>query len=328
MRENFENDITGEASPPGRASALSVRSANLLFLITSLCLTIIPTVLDSLIPGDSPVLTYIIMFLTAFLLCRKEKVSFPRAFRFRKVQPRTLLLAAVITIALQPFASLIANLTNLVFPDLLEMAEDSLYGGSFLMNMVTVALIPGVCEEFLLRGNVFNAYRSTGRIRAAVLLSALLFGLLHQNATQLFYAFAIGLVLALLFLASDSIWPGILVHFLNNGLSVVENLVEQKHGSALADRIFVFSEMDFGSAGNCVFYGLAFLAGIAVIGLCLRVISRDEGTEPELEQCLKGGGGSARLWTPALVIAVIFLLLVTIAVTGALVYSDELGITF
>ena len=199
MRENFENDITGEASPPGRASALSVRSANLLFLITSLCLTIIPAVLDSLIPGDSPVLTYIIMFLTAFLLCRKEKVSFPRAFRFRKVQPRTLLLAAVITIALQPFASLIANLTNLVFPDLLEMAEDSLYGGSFLMNMVTVALIPGVCEEFLLRGNVFNAYRSTGRIRAAVLLSALLFGLLHQNATQLFYAFAIGLVLALLF---------------------------------------------------------------------------------------------------------------------------------
>lgn len=323
MRENIENNVSRESS------ALSVRSANLLFLITSLCLTLIPGVLSRFLPDEVPiVITYIIMFLTAALLCRKEGTSVPRAFRFRKVRPQTILLAVVITIALQPVAGLIANLTNLIFPDLLDAVEGTLYGGSFLMNLVTVALIPGFCEECFIRGNVLHAYSRTGRLRTAVLLSALLFGLIHQNATQFFYAFVMGIALALLFLTSDSIWPGILVHFLNNGLSVVEMLVKQRHGSDFSNRIFVFSKMDFGSPGKCIFYTLSFLIGLAVIWLCLRGVSRKEGTEPMLQQCLKGGGGTARLWTPALVIAFLFLIVVTIMVTVAMLFADQIGLTF
>ena len=329
MKERADNNIAQEAPVRGGTSALSVRSANLLFLITVLCLTILSGISERSLPSSVPiVITYIIMLITAVLLCRKEGIPFPQAFRFRRVRGRTLLMAVIITVALQPVAGLIANLTNLLFPNLLDVVEDSLYGGPFLLNLVTVALIPGFCEEFLLRGNAANAYSRTGRVRAAVLLSSLLFGLIHQNATQFFYAFAMGVVLALLFLASDSIWPGVLVHFLNNGASVVEELVKKQHGAEFSNRIFVFSKIDFSNVKNVIFYVLAFLIGLAVIGLCLRVVARDEGNEQVLAQCTKGGGGTAKLWTPALVIAFIFLIVITVIITGAMFFADDIGLSF
>ena len=163
MNERADNNIAQEAPVRGGTSALSVRSANLLFLITVLCLTILSGISERSLPSSVPiVITYIIMLITAVLLCRKEGIPFPQAFRFRRVRGRTLLMAVIITVALQPVAGLIANLTNLLFPNLLDVVSNSLYGGPFLLNIVTVALIPGFCEEFLLRGNAANAYSRTG----------------------------------------------------------------------------------------------------------------------------------------------------------------------
>ena len=329
MNEGYPNDTLQETPVPSGASALSVRSANRLLLITVLALNIVPAVLDRIIPSDwSTVIMYAIMFLSAALMCRKEQISFGKAFRFRNVHGKTLLLCAVITLALQPVAGFIANLTDLLFPSLLDAVEDDLYGHTFLINLVTVAVIPGFCEEFLLRGNAANAYRSTGRIRAAVLLSSLMFGLLHENATQFFYAFVIGIVLGLLFMVTDSIWPGILVHFLNNALSVVEMQIQHSHGEALSNRIFVFSEMNFHDAKSCIFYIVSFVIGLAVLWWCLRGAARSEGQEEMLDRCFKAGGGTARLRTPALVITFFILLLATVTVTGMLFFADDLGLTF
>ena len=118
------------------------------------------------------------------------------------------------------------------------------------------------------------------------------------------------------------------MHFLNNGASVVEELVKKQHGAEFSNRIFVFSKIDFSNAKNVIFYILAFLIGLAVIGLCLRVVARDEGNEQVLAQCTKGGGGTAKLWTPALVIAFIFLIVITAIITGAMFFADEIGLSF
>jgi hypothetical protein len=47
-----------------------------------------------------------------------------------------------------------------------------------------------------------------------------------------------------------------------------------------------------------------------------------------LAQCTKGGGGTAKLWTPALVIAFIFLIVITVIITGAMFFADEIGLSF
>ena len=60
--------------------------------------------------------------------------------------------------------------------------------------------------------------------RWAVVISALVFGAYHLNIHQFPTAFVIGLALGALAIRSESIWPGVLLHMLHNGLALVAQL--------------------------------------------------------------------------------------------------------
>ncbi len=90
---------------------------------------------------------------------------------------------------------------------------------TFLLNLLCVAILPGMFEEFSHRGMLMTGFSKIGAFRA-VLFSGLLFGLMHLNITQFFYAFVVGMLLASVALVTKSIWPSIIIHFINNGLNV------------------------------------------------------------------------------------------------------------
>ena len=56
-----------------------------------------------------------------------------------------------------------------------------------------MALFGPFCEEFCFRGVVYRGYLKSGNVTGAVLLSSLLFGLMHMNFNQAPYAFALAL---------------------------------------------------------------------------------------------------------------------------------------
>lgn len=89
---------------------------------------------------------------------------------------------------------------------------------SLIINIFFTAILPGICEEIAHRGMLFKAFRPFGTWRA-IWISALLFGLLHVNIEQFFYATLIGVFLGFLTLISNSIIPAMIVHFMNNALS-------------------------------------------------------------------------------------------------------------
>lgn len=90
---------------------------------------------------------------------------------------------------------------------------------TFLLNLLCVAILPGMFEEFSHRGMLMTGFSKIGAFRA-VLFSGLLFGLMHLNITQFFYAFVVGMLLASVALVTKSIWPSVIIHFINNGLNV------------------------------------------------------------------------------------------------------------
>ncbi len=97
------------------------------------------------------------------------------------------------------------------------------------LNLLTYALLPGVVEELVFRGWILGALRPFGEGRA-LLLSALIFGLAHGNLTQLPFALLLGLMLGYLFLTTGRLWPVMIVHALNNSLSVVLEYVRTAIG--------------------------------------------------------------------------------------------------
>lgn len=89
----------------------------------------------------------------------------------------------------------------------------------FLIQLVLVAVLPAFCEEYLHRGLLLNGTKEIG-VRKAIFISSLLFGLIHFNVNQFFYAFVLGLLMGLVSVVSKSIYPSIIIHFTNNAISI------------------------------------------------------------------------------------------------------------
>ena len=96
-----------------------------------------------------------------------------------------------------------------------------------VLMVITTAVVPAFVEEFLFRGLVLTNLLPYGRT-TAVLASALLFGLMHQNAGQLFYATAAGLVLGFIYVKTRSVWVCVLIHFVNNFTSVIQSVLAER----------------------------------------------------------------------------------------------------
>lgn len=89
------------------------------------------------------------------------------------------------------------------------------------------AFVPALCEEYALRGVVMGSLRKYGD-SMAIGISSLLFALMHGNMTQAPFAFLLGLVIGRLVIATDSMWTGIIIHFLNNLFAVIMSIVSEK----------------------------------------------------------------------------------------------------
>ena len=81
------------------------------------------------------------------------------------------------------------------------------------------AFLPAVCEEVLFRGAVMQALLPSMR-RNAIVITAILFGILHLDPWRFAPTFLLGLVAGLLVYSTGSIVAGMLFHFTNNAVAV------------------------------------------------------------------------------------------------------------
>ena len=106
-----------------------------------------------------------------------------------------------------------------------------------ILMFLTMAVVPAFVEEFLFRGLILSNLLPYGRT-TAVFASALLFGVMHQNVEQLFYATVAGLVLGFIYVKTESIWTCVLLHFVNNFLSVLQTVIYERLSSLTASAVY------------------------------------------------------------------------------------------
>lgn len=168
-----------------------------------------------------------VMFLLPWFLSTKINKKKPtqtlRDFGFWKIDFKTILISILIGIlvfVLNIFISLFFSYILALFGySAGASASSEQTWQTLLTSLVTVAILPAFCEEFTHRGMLLSAYKKLG-LKKAVLLSALMFALIHLNVGQFFYAFVAGIVLAIVALYSRSIVPSMIIHFINNGINV------------------------------------------------------------------------------------------------------------
>ncbi len=90
---------------------------------------------------------------------------------------------------------------------------------NFMLDVLLVAVLPAICEEFLHRGIVLQGTKHAGFTKS-IIISSVLFGLMHLNISQVSYAIVLGLIMGFASVVAKSIWVPIIMHFTNNFISV------------------------------------------------------------------------------------------------------------
>ena len=101
-----------------------------------------------------------------------------------------------------------------------KMLDVNTFGG-MLFNLIIIALIPAVGEELTFRGVLQQSLTRKMNPHIAIILSSAIFSFIHFQ----FYGFLprmfLGMLLGYMFYITNSIWTSMLMHFVNNGATVV-----------------------------------------------------------------------------------------------------------
>lgn len=100
----------------------------------------------------------------------------------------------------------------------------AVFGWEFVGVLAAGAVLVPLAEELLFRGVGYGALRRYG-IGVATVASSVLFGVAHGINVVLPAAIVLGIITALLYERSRSIWPGVLAHVLNNALVFTAALI-------------------------------------------------------------------------------------------------------
>lgn len=117
------------------------------------------------------------------------------------------------------FANMIEGLFGITF----TAPDDGIKLTSPLIILVYIfrtAVIPAFIEEFSVRGVVMQSLRKYGDW-FAIIMSAMVFALMHGNMVQIPFAFIAGIAIGYAVIVTGSMWTGVIIHFLNNFISIM-----------------------------------------------------------------------------------------------------------
>ncbi|HHT64519.1 MAG: CPBP family intramembrane glutamic endopeptidase [Caldicoprobacterales bacterium] len=92
-------------------------------------------------------------------------------------------------------------------------------GRHYLMAILVIAATPAILEEFMFRGVIQRGYERVGRL-ASILFTGILFAFLHLSIVSIPAIIVMGILLCYIAYRSNSIWPSIIYHFVNNAIAV------------------------------------------------------------------------------------------------------------
>ncbi len=167
-------------------------------------------------------------FLVPFTIIAKcMRLKIDQTVQFGKPKKGTFVPFVFFGVGFSIFANIASSRVGSIF-DLYDVEYSFSYGQSpkglygFALDFIATAIVPALVEEFACRGIVLGSLKKHGE-GFAIIISSLLFGLMHGNFDQMPFAIVVGFALGYIYVKTESIWTCVLVHAINNAASVISN---------------------------------------------------------------------------------------------------------
>jgi hypothetical protein len=149
------------------------------------------------------------------------------------------------------------------FYDMLMEAMKQLTSGPLWASFLVVAIFAPIFEEWLCRGMVLRGLLTKMKPVWAIVISAAFFAVIHANPWQALNAFLIGLVMGYVYFKTGSLILTMIIHFINNGTSVILSNIE-----SLKDYDYWIDIL------GKQHYMIVFVVSCVVLAACLYFFSR------------------------------------------------------
>jgi len=101
-----------------------------------------------------------------------------------------------------------------------------------LLNLLLMAVVPAICEEFFFRGALQTLLQKWSKnMHIAIWITAFIFSAIHLQFYGFIPRFLLGVYLGYLTVWSGSIWLPVFAHFLHNGITIILDFLVGKSGN-------------------------------------------------------------------------------------------------
>ena len=142
--------------------------------------------------------------------------------KYKEVDTRVLGVSVVFVFAAMYVLNLLIEQAGI--PNTMEETFVAMSRNSF--GVLSIALLAPILEELLFRGAIQGILQDTLRSPwKAIVISSLIFGIVHMNPAQIPFAFLLGMMFGWLYYRTGSLLPGIVGHVLNNSIATINMLL-------------------------------------------------------------------------------------------------------
>ena len=191
-------------------------------------------------------------------------------FNISAPSPRHLIPSGVMGVGGYFIISAVTLIMGIIFPSLSNETDSALYdqvlkGMSPISVIITVVVVPAICEELIFRGFFFKRLTSVVKPFPAMLVSGVIFGAAHFDLYKLLPVSIMGVVFAYIAYKTGSFFMTALLHMVNNAVSVVALYRGGNAESADGYSIVVSNSM-------ALFYAAAYTAlGAGLVYIALKL---------------------------------------------------------
>lgn len=247
----------------GRAIAVASASCTLLLILQIISALIAPQFDDEVIMLLINIAVYVFYMFVPFAIAKLAYVTLfknDKSFFVKRATPKKPVLYILGAIGIGYLLNLAVNL---IFGWLLNNDNQSIFEVpetplGVILTYLMMAVLPAIIEEWAFRGVLLKHLRPYGRA-GAIVISSFLFGLMHIDIARVIFATAFGILLGICYDHTGSLKFSMLIHFINNAISVTMTLVLDKPVLAAILSLFVYVFIAIG-IGALIYY---LLTGIA-----------------------------------------------------------------
>ncbi|WP_101772836.1 ABC transporter permease subunit/CPBP intramembrane protease [Peptostreptococcus faecalis] len=225
----------------------TVSDGVLIYIIEVILLLFVGGYLQAKYKQVGLVLSQILMLSVVLIYSWYIKLDIKKAFKFKKINAKKVFYALGMWVVTFIVVMIVSVATMKYIPGGQEYSKkftEIAMSDNMVVNILVIALTPAICEEILFRGFILSAFSKSKKKEnrnenkksktfikldkndyIAIMASGILFGIMHIALIKIIPTAILGMAFAVVMKKSDSIYSSMIMHFINNAVSVLATML-------------------------------------------------------------------------------------------------------